>query len=237
MSRERGQAMTEFAVAAAVLGLLLLGSATLAGLQRVDRQVQLMAREAAFTAAWRGERSAAALHARHAMQPSLVDAYGAPLVARPDQVRLDGAHVAAPGQAGIAAEALLAPLRVAGGFLGAGFDLELGGFRTGTVSARTQASARLPAPFAALALELRGRYAILDDAWHAADPAHVQRRTAGLVPTSRLQEWAMVWRPLAVPLSLLEPSLRDYCPGIIEADRVPEDRLGAGRTPLPRGCP
>jgi hypothetical protein len=46
-----------------------------------------------------------------------------------------------------------------------------------------------------------------------------------------------MWRPLLAPLALLEPSLGDLCFGLIEPDRIPEDRLGAGRTALPRGCP
>lgn len=238
MTFQRGQAMTEFAIAAVVLALVLLGSATLAGLQRVDRRAQLIAREVAFSGAWSGNPAPAReLAARHAGDAALVDGHGRALLQADDAVGLTAAMAPPPGHAAIAGTAMLAPLRAAGGFLGADFDLTAHGYRTGRISARATTSAALPAPFSRLQLEMQSRYAILDDAWHAAGAAHVRRRAAGLVPTSTLQGWSVLWRPLAVPLSLLEPSLRDYCPGLIEPDRIPEDRLGPGRTALPRGCP
>jgi hypothetical protein len=65
----------------------------------------------------------------------------------------------------------------------------------------------------------------------------VRQRAGGLVPTNRLQALNAVWRPLSLPLGILEPSLRKLCFGLIEPDRIPEDRLGSGRTPLPDACP
>ena len=65
----------------------------------------------------------------------------------------------------------------------------------------------------------------------------VATRAGGLVPTGLLRALNAIWQPLSVPLGVVEPSLGQLCLGLIEPDRIPEDRLGPGRTPLPGGCP
>ncbi|MDR2216279.1 MAG: hypothetical protein LBE59_10650, partial [Nevskiaceae bacterium] len=65
--------------------------------------------------------------------------------------------------------------------------------------------------------------------WSADGPEHVAQRAGTLVPTHRLALLGDVIRPLLVPLSLLEPSLREFCLGLLDADGVPEDRLSPDR--------
>jgi hypothetical protein len=95
----------------------------------------------------------------------------------------------------------------------------------------------LPRPFRDLELKLHAPYALLSDAWHSADASHVRQRTAGLVPASRLAQANTIWRPLLAPLRLIEPSIVRLCPGLIEPERLPENRLGPGQSPLPGRCP
>jgi hypothetical protein len=141
------------------------------------------------------------------------------------------------GIAGAATDVMLAPLRVVGGFFGSGFDLADGALLHGNVRVTIGPLAGMPAPFNELELQLQASYGLLGDAWHAGSPRHVSDRVAGLVPTNRLSALNAIWRPFSVPLGVLEPSLRQLCFGLIEPDRIPEDRLGPGTTPLPGGCP
>jgi hypothetical protein len=120
---------------------------------------------------------------------------------------------------------MLAPLRAAGGFLGGGFDLRNAGYRVGSINVRVAPIDSLPQPFRELDLQLDQPYALLTDGWNAAGPEHVHARAGGLVPTQRLTGVAALWRGLAAPLTLLEPSLNTLCLGLIEPDAVPEDRL------------
>ena len=73
------------------------------------------------------------------------------------------------------------------------------------------------------------------DDWSAAGPAQVAERAGWLVPTARLPALRSVARALAVPLSLLEPAMRDFCPGRVDPEVVPVDRLGPADSSLPPG--
>jgi hypothetical protein len=128
-------------------------------------------------------------------------------------------------------------LRVAGGFLGGNFDLSADGLLDGSISVDIAPDPYLPAPFDGMEVQLRQPFALLTDAWNASGASHVRSRTAGLVPTTTLSGLQTLWRPLLAPLALIEPSLAQLCLGMVEADRVPNDRLSAGRTPLPGRCP
>jgi Flp pilus assembly protein TadG len=233
--------MTEFAVGASVMSLMLLGSITIAGYQEVQRRIAIAARQAAFEVAWNNGRSEPTAILQRAAESRLddaavVDAFGHRQIGA-SEISSAAAIQSAPGRARTAALALVEPLRVVGGFLGGGFDLSAQGLLTGTTTVRIPANPRLPEPFSALALELQQPVALMTDAWNASGPSHVRNRTTGLVPTSTLSRLQTLWRPLLAPLTLIEPSLARLCLGIIEADRVPEDRLGTGRTPLPGRCP
>lgn len=238
---QRGQSMTEFAISMAALALLLLGTITIAGYQEVQRRAAIAAREAAFVTAWSGSRSAVATHARQVLRahfddPGLVNAIGHRYVSN-DGIGIAGTSRAAPARARAAAQAMIQPLQIAGGFLGGAFDLDPDGLSAGTVEVSIAGDPGLPEPFATGGLQLRQPFALLGDAWSSGSARQVRDRSAGLVPSSALSAVRTLWQPLLAPLSLLEPSLSRLCLGIIEADRVPEDRLSAGRTALPGRCP
>lgn len=234
--------MTEFAIAVAVFGALLLGSVSVVNLQEVQRRGIVAAREAAFQAEWSRQRTdTRAIRERisveHFDDPGLSNATGSDRVLRPADVQLSLQHTSAPGRGASAIEFLFRPLRAAGGYLGEGFDLDDDGFLSGVVSSSLSGSARMPAPFNQLRLQFEQPFALLGDDWSAAGPAHVRRRASGLVPTRVLSPLAEAWRPLAAPLSLFEPSIRNLCLGLVEPDRVPEDRLGPGPAQGTPACP
>jgi hypothetical protein len=233
--------MVEFAIGASALVLLMLGVVTLSGYQEVQRRTALMARQSAFHGAWLGNRQSlraaeATLEQQYLQGVALMDATGhQALVAKGGSklVALDGYT---PGLAQTLGNGLLAPLKVVGGFLGGQFDLTQAGYRNGNVEVRIAPIRYLPPPFDQLELKLQQPYGLLSDAWHSGSSTQVVARTSGLVPTGALAAWSGAWRPLLSVLSVLEPSLSQLCLGFIEAERVPEDRLGPGVTPLPGNC-
>lgn len=234
--------MVEFAIGLAAFSLLLLGAISIAGFQEVQRRLAISARQSAFELAWTSGRAAPDAVARDVViaqlnDAALVNAIGSEELVRSQDISASAVRGQAPGMASGAATAMLLPLKMAGGFLGSDFDLETSTLLSGEVRAGIAAHAELPAPFNNLELELRQPFALLSDAWNAGGPRHVQQRVGGLVPTNALTRLQSLWQPLLAPLSLVEPSLARLCFGIIEADRVPEDRLGAGRSPLPGRCP
>lgn len=233
--------MTEFAVGAASLSLLLLGMLALGGYQEVDRRSVVAARQLAWQDSWLMAAADPAarvrqIHHAHFSDSGTLDPAGRLLLVGDDRLELEAGRAPPTGLAGTTAQALLLPLRTASGFLGAGFDLDESGLARGVVRAHIGPLRGMPAPFSTLELSLQTPYALLGDAWHAAGSTHVRARAAGLVPTGRLAAISNLWGPLSVPLGLLEPSLRGLCPGVIEPDRIPEDRLGPGHTPLPGAC-
>lgn len=234
--------MTEFAVGAATLSLLLLGALVLSGYLEVDRRITVAARDQA----WQGALPAAsndartpgrAVHRQSLADPGVFEPAGRRQLVEEDDVLVQRARRQLTGVAGTAEEILVVPLRVASGFLGPEFDLADRGLHHGSVQATVRGIAGMPEPFDELELQLRTGYSLLSDAWHAGGERHVQARTEGLVPVGALRVLDVIWQPLSVPLGVLEPSLRQLCFGLIEPDRVPEDRLGPGRTPLPGNCP
>jgi hypothetical protein len=241
MIRQRGQSLAEFAVGAAALSLLMLGSITLGGYQEVDRRSVIAARQAAFEGSWVGDRATDAalretLFRRNFEDAGLAMAAGNGRPVEPEQISLAASVTAPGGVAQTATQLMLAPLEVASGFLGGGFNLTAGGFRTGEIGTRIEPIQELPAPFNSMTLQLHAPYGLMTDAWHAGGLQQVRSRAGGLVPTAALGQVPALWRALLAPLSLVEPSLAQFCPGLIESDRIPEDRLGPGRTPLRRTC-
>jgi hypothetical protein len=241
MNHERGQSMTEFAIGLAVMALMLLGSITIAGFQEVQRRMSFAARQAASEGEWAANREDRRVVVRrvanfHLQDPALSDAFGNQTL-RPSDTSATASLGAAPGRARIAANLMVEPLQLAGGFLGGNFDLTPDGLLGGAIAVNIPGNAALPQPFAGMSVKLEQPFAQLTDAWNASGADHVRRRSAGLVPASALSDLQAIWRPLLAPLALIEPSLSRLCLGIIEPDRVPEDRLGAGRSPLPGRCP
>lgn len=240
MRQQGGQSMTEFAAGSALLVLLLLGALSLGGYQEADRRLVLAARQSAWQQSWAPAGDAAALaralHGEHLDDPGVRDPSGRALLVAEDGLTLSRSALETSGVAGAAAGLMLAPLRTASSFLGAGFDLRDDGLQQGNLQAHVAPLRGMPPPFNTLEFDLGASWALLGDAWHAGGVRHVQQRAGGMVPSARLKAVNAIWAPLAVPLGLVEPSLGQLCLGLIEADRVPEDRLGPGRTALPRGC-
>lgn len=242
MKRACGQSMAEFAAGVSVLGMLTLGTISVAGLQEVQRRGIVAAREAAHQGEWlRGRTGSSSLRDHlsyaHFDDAGLTNATGTDRILRPADIELRTQATSAPGRGAAAFSFLLQPLRAAGGFLGRGFDLADEGFHTGIVSTNVRGTARMQPPFNSLELRFEQPFALLGDDWSASGPSHTARRAGGLVPTQLLAPVSAVWRPLAAPLALFEPSLQDLCFGLIEPDRVPEDRLGPGAAQRPAACP
>jgi hypothetical protein len=163
---------------------------------------------------------------RYFEQPGWSDPTGTVAVpANENAVRLAISEDVAPGRAAAAVTVALQPLRAAGGFLGSGFDLTERGFHLARVAVSLDAIPHLPAPFNTLALDFEERAAVLGDAWNAAGPAHVAARARALVPTALLAAQTAWLRPVLAPLALFEPALSRFCPGLLEPELVPLDRL------------
>ncbi|MFO7324825.1 MAG: hypothetical protein DIU62_003825 [Pseudomonadota bacterium] len=222
--------------------MLMLGTLAISGYQEVDRRGVLASRQSAWMQEWSpgvadARASARELHQQLLSDPGVLDPHGRRLLVAEDDLGFTASRGAASGVSGTTAAAMLGPLRVVSGFLGSSFDVDSNSLIRGEVSVRIPPLEAMPAPFDSLELTLRQPFALLGDSWQAGGIEHVRRRSAGLVPTNLLREQRLLWEPLIVPLSILEPSLRRLCFGLIEPDRIPEDRLSAGRTPLPEGCP
>jgi hypothetical protein len=158
--------------------------------------------------------------------PGLLDAVGRARYLEQDDLQFSGQWSAVPGLAGNAAVLLLTPLEVSSVLTGKEIELSRGGYASGEVVAHVATHPWTPDPFRELDIAVRQPYAILSDPWNTGSARQVRERTSSLVPTQRLSSLATVWRALAVPVSLIEPSLGKLCLGMIEPDVVPEDRLG-----------
>lgn len=123
------------------------------------------------------------------------------------------------------------PYRLAGATAGVAF------LRSRVVEARvdlpTAPGPAAPAPFDGGGLVLRATYVLPVDDWSASGPAQVIERVRPLVPTARLALLRDLARSLAAPLALVEPAFRSFCPGHIDPEIVPEDRLRPLDKPLP----
>jgi hypothetical protein len=231
MKKQRGQSLVEFAAGTSALVLLLLGVITLSGFQEVQRRGISATRQLAFEAvSWSGpvrdEVNAEHAFAHHFDDGGMQDAVGRARYVGEEDVEVSQQAGRPPGLADHATTLLMAPLRVGSTLMQARLDLETGGYVTGELVLRLAPHQWLPEPFRDLDLLLRQPYAILSDAWNAAGPPHVKERTAGLVPTQRLESVAGHWQNVTGPLTVLEPSIDKLCLGIIEPEEIPEDRLG-----------
>lgn len=70
---------------------------------------------------------------------------------------------------------------------------------------------------------------LLVDAWGAGDSRQVAGRIGAFVPATRIGEAVSLLAPLRWAITLFEPSFARFCPGRIEPDIVPADRLSGGR--------
>jgi hypothetical protein len=82
-------------------------------------------------------------------------------------------------------------------------------------------------------VRLQEHLEVLVDAWGASDAQQVAGRVGAFVPATRIGEAVALLAPLRWAITLFEPSFARFCPGRIEPDIVPDDRLsGARRAPL-----
>jgi hypothetical protein len=251
MTRTRGQALVEFLVAAGVLVALLLGTVLVARLHDVRAHAIQAARYAAFAQALGGTPTtelesevrarffgdpAVAMQAAHRTaghatrtdaNPHWVDLSRAanPLIAGPGDVVLLASNAAPRGAAANALRAATAAADGAAAITGRRLDLERRGLRTADVRV-TLAPLPLPPASAPTTLVLSARSEVLGDDWGATGPAHVERRTGALVPSSPLRHLRPVFAPVAWALGTLEPSFRRLCLGHVDPEIVPADRLG-----------
>lgn len=238
--------MVEFAVVVGVFVLLALGTELIYRFQEVQRQAVIGARQAAFSAAWLGDRVPATdvqarLRTGHFEHAGWMDPTGnEAMPSREESVSLALQQGPAPGRAAAAVAEAMRPLRAVGSYLSEGFDLTPEGFRRATVRVVFDPVTSLPSPLDAIAPDFEEHGAVLGDAWNSGSPAQVAGRTAGLVPTALLAEKAAWLTPATLPLRLLEPALARLCLGLIEPELVPADRLSGGGAGVPQpgqvGC-
>jgi hypothetical protein len=133
----------------------------------------------------------------------------------------------APGLAGQAARALLAPFRV-GAIVQPGFDLRAPLMYRGDLVVALSRPAQLPEPFDEIPIELQEHFALLGDNWASAGPGQVAGRAGSLVITRALRPLHSLTALGTRLLSIVEPAFREFCPGQVDPERVPADRLGVG---------
>ncbi|MEN9704675.1 MAG: hypothetical protein RLZZ393_554 [Pseudomonadota bacterium] len=225
--------MAEFALVTGVFVLLVLGTALLYRFHEIQRQALVAAREAAFSGMWLQGRIAPevlqrGIRRRHFDRPGWVDPTGnEALPGRDDAVMVQVSNAAPPGKAPGAVAVALQPLRAVGGFLGPGFDLPMDRHAQARVDVTLAPIVHLPEPLDSLHPLLSAHLGLLGDEWMASGPGVVASRTAGLMPAGFLRAQSAWIKPLLWPASLIEPAIAQLCLGLIEPDRVPEDRLSA----------
>jgi hypothetical protein len=228
--RARGQALVEAAVAVAVLAVLLAAFPGLLAYQDIQRAALRGARDMSFIAAWYG--SAGTTMLEESLDETLAElpwrhpGDGRRLLERVDAHRATLANSPPPGRAATMLDFIAAPLRGGDSHLGEQFDLTQRGFRQVRVDVAVPALRGAMAPFSELSLDLSGEAALLTDAWNAAGSAHVTRRVAGLVPTRKLADAQSAVQALGGILRVIEPTLAQLCPGLIEPELLPQTRLG-----------
>jgi hypothetical protein len=223
--------MAEFAIAVTVLVLLLLGMPVIARYHELQFATLEGARQLAFRDSWNlvGPPDANLGALRAALFPAAADA-GQPEAGNME-ARFDVG--AAPGLAGHAASTWLAPFRLAAG---SSFDLRDNAFHGADLKVAVTDPPGLPEPFAGLALDLLGHYRLLGDGWASGGPDQVAHRSAGLL----VARTAWVLRPLLSVgrelISLVEPAFQQFCPGMVDPEQVPADRLGGKDVDGPRSA-
>jgi hypothetical protein len=214
--------MAEFAIAVAVLISLLLGMPVISRYHELKLATIEGARQLAFQSAWRqpGAVAPAAESIRAALFPP---------VASPDQPDAERVEVRfaadpAPGPAGQAEYSLLAPFQLTGRAT-AGFDLRDHTLHRAELSVTVSRPAELPQPFGELPVAFSSTYVLLGDDWASSGPEQVAGRAGGLLLTHSLRSLRSLTRLGTGLLSLIEPAFREFCPGLVNPELVPADRL------------
>lgn len=80
-------------------------------------------------------------------------------------------------------------------------------------------------------LVLRERLVVLDNGWSAQNIGELERRVRAMSALNGLRTAEALLRPFRPLLQPLEPSIDSWCPGRLDVEIVPEDRLGPVETP------
>lgn len=250
----RGQAIVEMLVVLLALVPLWLGLLMLAGLQDIAITTQAAARYLAFDAALAGEPAADSVARTRAY---LVDAVpgpvavaslpraqgwsaypdlwrdpasGRPWLAAPAAVSMSLRSAPLAGAAGQASGLALRAASLSAPLAPGHFDLQARGPAVATVSITLD---DLRVPHVPQPHVISAQASVLGGDWAADGPAQVAARVRGLSPLRVLTPVSALIAPLTPLLSLFEPRLRDFCPGVIAPEIVPPDRL-APRAPARR---
>jgi hypothetical protein len=237
MKAMAGQSSVEFAVGLSTLLMLFMATLVIGTWQEAQRRVLVTARHAAFEHIWAGARDDAdrvvRFHRQHLGDPGLaMPLTGSQLVGIRDleevpvALRLEGATGTAEGW-------LLQLLEPGGSGASGGFDPGGRGWAGARVVVHPREIPFITPPVRALVPELNASMLLLNDSWSASGPAQVRQRAGALVPTHALDSLQSVVGPLLLPLSWIEPSLAHFCPGLLDPDGVPEDRLSSSASPQP----
>ena len=230
MKCQQGQSLVEFAIAVFVLVALSLGMQLLASYHEIQRQAMLAAREMVFSAGWRAHQPAAAeqlarVRELHFQQSGWRDPTAqVALLSGAQDVNARLTLSTPPGSAAQLLNGVIRPLQ---SLSVSGFNLSTQNFAQSQVQVRLPALAHLPEPWSQLSLQLSEPAALMTDTWSAAGPDEVKQRAAAMVPSHLLSQPLRLMTPLVWAASLFEPALRQLCVGLIEPERVPEDRLSA----------
>jgi hypothetical protein len=82
-------------------------------------------------------------------------------------------------------------------------------------------------------LSLEEQHVLAADGWGAAGPAQVASRVASLVPSSLLARVPGLVAVGTTLLSVIEPQFRHFCPGYVDPEVVPVDRLSRAADDTP----
>ena len=214
----RGQALTETLIAMLVLIPAFLAVEWLGRWQLLRERAQIATRQAlleTFHAGAAADPSVAATRARSNFS-SVVET-------DVRTIDIDIAPTAEPERIADIGQIAFGILRPAEWSGVGNFDLP----RSAAWSVKTVVTAQRPETLAFVDASLRfeSRATILAAPFDAADDAIVLRRVASLSVAGRIREAARWLEPVASVLAVVEPAFDRFCPGRIDTNIVPADRL------------
>lgn len=230
--------MAELAVAVSSLALILISTQALAALQETQRRMLVAVRHATFSRVWGAEEteggvSVEGLYSMHLDDPGMATPLTGERHVEVADLQLYHEDHQLEGAAAASQRLLHTSLSVPGNLLSREPDWGSEGFIGVQLKLHQKPLRELPEPFGELDLEFHEGMLVLADSWDAADSRRVVARSGALVPTHLLRPLSTALRPVLIPLRLLEPTIDRLCLGLIDADGVPDDRLGPARSRAP----
>jgi hypothetical protein len=224
-----GQSTVEFAAGLSAITLLGLATLSISTWQEAQRRVLASARHSAFERSWMGAAGDSArvsrLYRMHFNDPGLAMPLTGAALAGERELEEIPVTRSLEGATGTTERLLFRLLERGTADVHGAFDPGGRGWKGSRVDLHPRELPFLPASLRAPGLHFHGTMLLLDDSWSAAGPEQVRQRSGALAPSYALASLQSVVRPLLLPLSLIEPSLLHFCPGLLDPDGVPEDRL------------